>query len=255
MKKLLMALVLLTVTGGVIYYQSRPTTVEIPVAVYDESPYDAEFDETIPEMVETSTTVVERPVADFSNPDLFLHVEGVSGDDVDLQEVIGSPVQLDALPDDIEMEARDCMGVTDRDMAVQVDVQLELLSNLEAEIDVDYGNSGQMAVFDFDDGPVCKSDGRVQHTLVPDSPNYFTYWVILSGAVTPESNLNQSWTLSGPVLTLPNLERMYWKMWGPSVISCDGLFGEVVKVQLAGKPFEQRDCDPATTETEAAGNL
>lgn len=255
MKKLLMALVLLTVAAGVIYYESRPTTVEVPMAVYDESPYATEFEETIPDVTETSTTALERSMADFSNPDLFLHVEGVNGDDVDLKEEIGAPKELDALPDDVEVVARDCMGVTDRDMAVQVDVQVQLLSSLKAEVHVDYGNTGQMAVFDFDSGLVCKSNGAVRHTLVPGGVNTLTYWVMLSGAVTPDGMPNHSWTLRGPVLTLPNLERMYWKMWGPSVINCDGLLGEVVKVQLAGTPYRQDGCDPARTEATAAGNL
>lgn len=254
MKKFLMLLVVLALAGGVAYYQSRPATMTVPVEMVEDEPtFFDDMQPAIPEEVETTSTLVERLDVDFSNPDLQLEVEGVDGDNLTLREVVSEPQTLDELPEDVATVARGCMGVTDRDMAVQVDSQIELQSGLAADIRVDYGLTGQMGVYDFNDGLTCKNSGGVNHHLEPSAPNHFTFWVILTGAITPNGMADQSWSLNGPLLTLPNLEKMFWQMWGPGVFKCDDLFGGV-KLYLAGLPIDTDCYEPAFTQSEAAGN-
>lgn len=256
MKKFLLFVVLAFVAGGIAYYESRPTTVKIPVEVSDEEAMVyTDPEATVPFATET-TLDTSWAEADFSAADLSLEVRGVGGDDVNLYEVISEPKTFDALPDEVQAVAESCDGVTDRDMVVQIDIKVELLSDLPATVQVDYNTDGYMAVFGFNSGLSCESDGQAHHDLTPGQSNYMSYWVILRGAITPDApdgDTDQTWTLTGPVLTLPNLEQMYWQMWGPSVAKCNGLVGDVVQVHLAGRPINQSGCYPAPTKDEAAG--
>jgi len=253
-----MFLVLLPMVAGVVWYESRPTTVKVPVETEDTEVVIPTYEETIPEPT-TTTTTVPKPRKQFGFAGLHLQVRGEAGDDVNLAESFTAPKPIDELPADIQDVVRSCSGVTDRDMVVRVQSQVELTSSLLAKISVDYQTTGMMGVFEFTDGPSCQSDGRVSHELHPGRTNLFTYWLIIPGYITPEhpdGDITKTWYIDGPVLTLPNLELMRWKLWGANVSKCDGLFGGTTHVHIAGYvPADEEGCQPAFGEDQAAGNF
>lgn len=263
MRKLASALSLLIMVaavGGIIWYESQPTTVAIPLETTDEISYDPltyyDKETTIDEEVET--TQVQRSELDLTTPDVTLEVHGVNGDDVTLIEKISQPQHLDALPEDVRSAIMGCPGVTDRDMVVQVQSHLELHSTLATDINVDYKTLLQPALFEFSDGLDC-DEGSVVHHLKPGTNSKITYWVALSGVVTPDhpdgNFADGSWSLNGIGLTLPNMEPADWKLWGPRVAQCNYLLGEQAKIWLAGSsPADQDDCRPADTPETAYGN-
>lgn len=256
MKKLLMFLILLPVAAGAVWYESKPTTVKIPVETDDTEIVVPTYEGTLPDPT-TTTTEAPKPEEEFGFAGLHLQIRGVGGDNIDLEESFTAPKPIDALPTDIQEVARNCTGVTDRDMVVRIQSRATLTSSLPAKINVDYQTSGMMAVFEFSDGPSCQSDGSVSHNLTPGRPNRFTYWVIIPGYITPEhpnGDLTKTWYISGPVVTLPNLQMMHWKLWGPNVTKCDGLLGATSRVHIAGYvPTDTEGCQPAFDEQQAIG--
>lgn len=263
MRKLASALsllVMMAAVAGIIWYESRPTTVAIPLQTTDEVTYNPsityEEETTIEEVAET--TQPQRTELDFTTPDVTFEVHGVNGDDVTLTERIGEPERLDALPEDVRLAIMECPGVTDRDMVVQVQSQLDLLSALATDVNVNYMTYMQPALFEFSDGLEC-DEGEVTHHLKPDTNSQITYWVVLSGVVTPDRPdgdfANGSWSLDGIGLTLPNMESANWKMWGPRVVQCDYLIGGKAKIWLAGaKPSGPQGCKLADTPETAYSN-
>ena len=258
MKKLLILLLFASAAAGVIWYESKPTTVAVPVVT--EEPTNEIYYEEPTTSLETTTTQVSEPEPEinFEQAGLHLEIRGVNGDDVDLDEVFASPRPIDELPADIQAVIQGCPGVTDRDMVVRVDSRVQLTSSLPAKVSVDYRTIGMPAVLEFSDGPSCQDDGRVSHDLKPGRANHFTYWVVITGYITPDSpdgDLSRTWSIDGPILTLPNLEMMYWRIWGTDVTQCNGLMGPTAQVHLAGyAPTSDNDCQPAATEDEALGS-
>lgn len=254
MQKFFGFLLLAAVAAGAVWYESRPTTVKIPIETTDTTIYDgSDYLEQTTTEVPTSTEV-QRPEVDFDSPDVTMTVAGTGGDEVRIREVIGKPQHLGNLPDDVAAMITSCEGVTDRDMAVQVDAKVELTSSLPAKVTVDYGTLLNPALFEFTSGLKC-SEGSVDHDLHPGRYSHLTYWVVLSGVVTPDHpNGNfgaSSWTLRGLNVTLPNLGTYTWKEWGPRVRNCGGILGTNAEIWLAGRA--PSDCPAAQTEALALG--
>lgn len=247
MKKLFSFALLAALAGGIIWYENHPQTITIPVKTDDFS-YQDDYQE-LPSDPPTTTTQPRRAEVDFSKPDMRLDVKGVNGDDVVISEVIGKPKHLTNLPADVESMIRSCEGVTDRDMAIQVDSKVELTSSLPAEIMIDYQTLGKPAVYQFTHGLKC-SDGKANHKMQPGTYSHLTYWVVLSGVVTPDrpnGDLRNSWSVHTPTLTLPNLERVNWKLSGSRTFTCHSLLGDDGKIWLAGPSLAQTDdCDPVS---------
>lgn len=261
MKKFLMFILLAAIAVGVVWYESKPTTVTVPMKTHTVATDDGSYyeDTTTTESFETSTTVDEQSDVDFDLPDVTMEVTGLSGDSLRLREVMGAPTKIADLPDEVRAVITGCTGVGDRDMVVQVSTKLELTSALPAKFGINYGTLGHPAVFDYSTGLVC-DDGSVSHDLQPKSYGNMTYWVVLSAAITPDypdGNFDtQSWTIVGPRVLLPNGEDYTWKMWGPRAVNCNQLLSGTAKVWLAGElPIEDGGCQPAATEAQAAGPL
>lgn len=260
MKKFLLLLVLLPAAAGAVWYESKPTTVKIPVETADEVVIPTYEDPVIIEDTTTTTAPVHPDQgADFSKVNVHLEIKGVNGDDVTLEEMVHQQQHLDHLPSDVRDVVMSCPGVTDRDMVVRIDTRLHLNSSMPADVHVDYGTVGYQAVFNFKDGLSCQDDGSVVHHLTPGNENVMSYWVILNGIITPDApdgGHDKSWYLTGPLLTLPNLELMHWKLWGSNVAKCNGLLGETTRIELAGiVPAALDGCQPAYAEAQAAGNM
>jgi len=260
MKKVLLFMVFMVIAGGIVWYENKPTTVTIPVRTSQETPILSLQEE--PTVVTQKTTTTEQSAtasADFSKINVHLEVEGASGDDVILEEMVHQPQHLNDLPADVSRVVTGCDGVTDRDMAVRVDVRLQLTSSLPAEVHVDYQTDGFMTVFDFRDGLSCQYDGNAEHHLQPDEYNQMSYWVVLRGMVTPNSpdgDISQSWHIPGPTVMLPNSQNTYWKMWGDNVAKCDNLLGDAGRIWLGGASLATIDgCQPATQPSQALGNI
>ncbi len=255
MKTVLGFLFFSALAGGIIWYESQPTTVKIPVETSDQIVYHEEYQEPAT-TAEVTVTQPPRKDVDYSAPDLTLQVRGVNGDEIDLKEVISKPKHLDDLPADVDTMIRSCAGVTDRDMVVRVDSQLELLSSLPAKVTVNYNTVGHAAVYDFSDGLTCKDGGGVNFELTPEKRGRITYWVVLTGVITPDHPngdfVSTSTTITTPNLTLPNLEKMFFKIWGPRVMMCDDILGGTSKIWLAG--VAPSDCTKADTEATAISN-
>lgn len=252
-----MSMALMGISVGVIWLESRPTTVKIPLETNDSSSYDeSNYYEPATTTEVVDTTISERPSVDFGSPDVTMEVNGVGGDVVRLREVVGDPQHLEDLPSDVSSVIQSCPGVTDRDMVVQIDSKLDLKSSMPAEVSVNYQTINQPAVFAFSSGMECAS-GSVKHTLKPDSDSKITYWVVLTGAVTPNhpngNFAGVGWTLNGPDPMLPNLERYTWKAWGPRVLNCDGQWGHSADIQLTRST--PQGCQPVTTKQTAVGNF
>lgn len=244
MKNLLGFLVLAAIAIGVIWYEQQPQTVTIPIKTDD-----VEFDYSTTTQPPTTTLVRRAARVDFSHPDVTFEVHGKNGDDVNLREVVGKPRSLESLPAEAEATLRSCPGVTDRDMVVRVDTEIKLDSSLPVEVDVDYHALGQPAVFEFGDGTTC-SPGNTHYKLEPGKLGHLTYWVALTGVITPDHPQgdfqNVSWALGGLTLRLPNLEGADWKLYGPRVVRCTTILGETTKIWLAGTmPQIDDDCQVA----------
>lgn len=254
MKKLFGFLCLLAIAGGVIWYENRPVTVKIPVETADPVPFDTSDYTSETTTTATPTTIVHHATVDFSSPDATMQVNGSNGDDVTVKEVVSRPHHLGNLPDDVESTLMSCPGVTDRDMAVQVDAQVELDSSLQAKVDVNYGVLGQPAVFDLSDGLQC-SEGNITYDMQPNGTAHTSYWVVLSGAVTPDhpnGDFSNGAAINGLNVTLPSLETYTWKEWGPNVYNCGDILGVAAKVLIAGPPLS--DCQLAATEASSLGS-
>lgn len=255
MSKFFGFLLLAAVAGGVIWYESQPTTVTIPVKTSDTIGYYQEPTSTEPPV---TVTQPQRQELGFSHPDVRLEVHGANGDDVVLQERIGRAKHIKNLPSDVRAVITSCMGVTDRDMVIPIQSRVELQSSLAAKISVNYHTSALPAVYDYDAGLEC-DDGRVSHDLKPGGHSLLSYWVVVTGVITPDhpnGDFRNSWTLDGPTLTLPNMEQMTWSMWGPDVVSCDTILGDETKIRMAGvmPVVGGTSCKPADLEALAVGN-
>ncbi len=256
MRKFFSAVLLLAVAGGAIWFENQPTTVKIPVETSDEVSY-REDTPTTTEVVET--TQPHHDAVNFGSPDVTMEVNGSGGDEVRLREVISKPKHLDALPSEVESVIRSCPGTTDRDMVVQVDSQVELLSSMAAEINVNYKTLGNATVFDYSSGPTC-DEGNTTFDLQPGSHGRLTYWVILRGVITPEhpDGYVQDYSSSseGLSIMLPNGDLASWKLWGRRVVQCDSLLGTATKVWFAGlsPSATNSDCRRITTKDRAYTN-
>lgn len=252
MKQFAMFLAVAALAAGVVWYESKPATIRVPVRV-------AQSPLIEPEITQPPTTLAPRPITeiDFSKPDVIMQIRGLRGDDLDLLEVIGKPQALGELPGNVQQQLRSCPGVTDRDMAVKVVVRLEMKSALAATIMGDYHTLANPSVFNFQEGLAC-SDGSVKHNMHPGRLNQLEFWVDLNGVISPDHPdgdfTARSWLLQGPTLTLPNMEPMTWKVWGRRVVSCSNLvFGDsrAPKIWLAGPT--PKDCESITAEDHALG--
>ncbi len=255
MKKLLLLLIFLPIAGGVAWYENQPTTAKAPVVIEEEPIAGPAYEEPV---TTTSTTAPKPPpLIDFSKVRLHLEVQGVDGDNVSLVQMIHDPQELSHIPHAIQDVMQSCGTITDRDRVVRVDTKIELTSNMPAKVNVNYQTMSQLAVFDLSDGPICKSGGHVTHSLTPGEANVFSYWVLISGFITPESpngDYSKSWYTGGPILTLPNMELMHWKLWGSNVAKCNGVLGETARITLAGRfTGALEGCQPAVSEDQATG--
>lgn len=256
MRKFFSAVLLLAAAGGAIWFENQPTTVKIPVETSDEVSY-REDTPTATEVVET--TQPHHDTVKFGSPDVTMEVNGSGGDEVRLREVISKPKHLDALPSEVESVIRSCPGATDRDMVVQVDSQVELLSPMAAEISVNYKTLGNATAFDYSSGLVC-DEGNTTFNLQPGSTGRLTYWVILRGVITPQhpDGYVQDYSSSseGLSIMLPNGDLASWKLWGRRVVQCDSLLGTTTKVWFAGlsPSATDSDCHLITTKDRAYTN-
>lgn len=240
--------------GGIIWYENQPTTVKIPVETTDQIAYHQEYQ--APTTTEVAVTQPPHKEVDYSKPDLILQVRGVNGDDIDLKEKVSKPQHLDDLAEDVQAVLTSCPGVTDRDMVVRVDSRLDLISSLPAEVSVNYDTTGHAAVYNFSDGLTCQDGGGVNFKLTPNKHSQITYWVVLTGVITPDypngDYQAMSTTLTMPGLVLPNLQGRSSKVWGPRVMQCNDLLNGYAKIWLAGaKPA---DCTPADLESLAVSS-
>jgi hypothetical protein len=255
MKRLLSSLAMLLILAGIVWYESRPAAVPVPVDV----PQDAIMLEipTSTTLERTTTTTSPGKPADFSSPELHLEIEGVDGDTMTLEEAIRRPKPIGEMPEYVQEAFASCWDATERDVVIRIDARATLTSNMPADIDVDYGTVGNLAVFEFNDGPVCKSDGDVVHHLQPNQPNTFTYWVLVPNYLTPSSpggDMSKSWYINGPEVALPGMQAMHWHLWGSNVAKCDGLFGDISRVHIAGVvPASLNGCQPAYMRHQALG--
>lgn len=256
MRKFLSFVFLATVAAGVVWFESRPTTVTIPIETND-SPYQAAPGYHPPTTTSPPSTTRPKPASvSFEKPNVTLQVSGSGGDNVTLYEVIGKPLPLDKLSSEMKAIIRECPGVTERDLVVRIDAKLELNSSLPADVDVDYGTSGRPAVFAYSSGLKC-DDGHVNHKMFPGKYSSFSYWVVLSGAVSPDhpaGNPDTVWALSSIDVKLPNFQTYTWQLWGSRVVDCKGVLGHQAQIWLAGtSPAKNSDsCKTADTKERAA---
>ena len=249
-----MLLILLPIAGGIVWYESQPTTVKIPVEVETQPTTPVIYEE--PETT-TTTTRASKPKApiDFSTVRVHMEIRGVDGDNVDMVLMIHNPQEVSHLPRTIQEVIQGCDTLTDRDRVIRIDTKLELTSSLPAEVNVDYQTTGMTAVYDLTSGPVCKTDGDIKHTMKPGGANVFSYWVLIRGYITPEmpdGDYTKSWYVSAPDVTLPNGELMHLRMWGSYVVKCHGLLSDFGRVELAGHTTAgEEGCEPAIREDQA----
>lgn len=257
MRKFFAFVLLAGAAGGIIKYESQPTKVAIPVETedvgYDNGGYYPE--QTTTTEMET-TTQPQDPKVDFSSPDVTMEVTGSGGDSVRLQEVISKPKHLEELPEEVASTILGCPFATDRDMVVQVDAKVELLSSIPATVSVDYKLAALRSVFEFSSGLTCDASS-VNHDLKPGNYSHLTYWVTLPHVITPEypDGNAQDYSISsdGLVVYLPTGDVTSWKIWGKRAVACDGPGGSpFAKVWFAGRtPITNNDCWEIPTEDEA----
>jgi len=256
MRKLFGFVFFVVITAGLVWHQSQPTTVRVPVeaeeVLYERPGY---YQETTTTTELAETTLPQQPDVSFAEPDVTLEVVGDQGDAVTVQQVFGEPTALSEAPPDVWTVLMSCPGVTDRSMVMQIDAKVELKSSLAAKFMVNYHTSENPAVFSFDSGPAC-SEGRVDYDLEVGGNNQLTYWVALRGAITPNypagDFVNRGWALDGLSLTLPTIQTATWQMWGPHVVSCES----ESEIWLAGVSLVGTDdCRLATTADLAVGTM
>lgn len=263
MKKLFWPVLILAIFGGCLALGGRISAkgIEMPSGTtIEEVP--PTLPSSIPLYLETTTTTTtpQRHVinhADYSHPQVIVTADGSIGDRVELREVIGKPHSIDTFASDVAQTIKSCLGVTDRDMAVEVNSQIELKSDLKADIDINYGTLDRPAVFDFSNGLTCSDDGRATSHMRPGRNNVLRYWVVLSGAIRPGHPKGDfahiGYNLEMPTITMPGLQIVQQRAWGSAVMRCNTILGPMWRINLAGarlnKPDE--DCSVVATKQQA----
>lgn len=172
-----------------------------------------------------------------------------AGDEVTLTEDIGEPKSLDDIDSEAAGAIQSCAGSSDRDLVVPVDLRVTLDSSLAATVEVNPGFVNVQGLIEYSDGSECTDSiiGNITYNeMEPGSSAKTRLWVILRGAKTPNDptgeNLQQSFSLNQPSISLPSGLLAQGTIVGPRVVRCEGIGAARISVWVAGpSPLRQSD--------------